>query len=72
MDITTTTDPQLLHARAVTHLWDRAATAMDAPHELQSSPLWAALPLDTRRHISAARCHCAALVDGIDAIDAEG
>lgn len=72
MESTTATNPQLLHAMAVTGLWNEAATAMDALHELQRSPLWAALPLATRRHLCAARCHCEALIDGIDAIDAEG
>jgi len=68
----TTPSPEVLHCMALTDLWDKAATAMDALHELQCTPLWAALPLEVRRHIAAARCHCEQITDGIDAIDAEG
>lgn len=58
-------------ALAPTALWQRAAEAMDALHDLQCTPMWPLLPLPTRRAICAARFHCEAVIDAIDATDTE-
>jgi len=66
MKTTLTTDPAVLRAIAIDDLWQHAATSMDALYELQCSAMWALLPIDTRRAICAARCHCEAITTGID------
>jgi hypothetical protein len=67
--MTTTTSPAVIRAMAVTALWDHAADAMDALYALQCTPLWATLPLATRRVLCAARFQCQVVTDAIDAED---
>ena len=64
---TATPNPAVLRAIAINDLWQHAATSMDALYELQCSSMWPLLPINTRRAICAARCHCEAITAGIDA-----